>query len=287
MRIVQNPQECKTSETAIFWGVVGPKGETGPQGLRGLKGEKGDTGPQGPVGPQAQITLDAICTAIKDAGKPLPAFCQPTDETNIDGLITWYSFDGNANDLSGNGFHGAVHGASLTEDRFGNPNRAYAFWGIGSYIDGGSRTLTLPITVTLWFKSSLKNEVWHSLFGCNGFTYYNGVTIATNGDGRIRTRIGNDGNDLVSNSIVDGDNLWHFVAITRDQNNIATIYIDGLLENSNMASGPIDYSKPLYIGKSLQPDSWHEYFVGSIDDVRIYNRTLSAVEIHKLFSLND
>ncbi len=47
-----------------------------------------------------------------------------TPEASIptDGLITYYPFNGNANDASGNGNDGVVHGATLTEDRFGNPN---------------------------------------------------------------------------------------------------------------------------------------------------------------------
>jgi hypothetical protein len=46
------------------------------------------------------------------------------------GLVAHYPFNGNANDESGNGNHGTVHGAKLTQDRFGNPNSAYYFDGI-------------------------------------------------------------------------------------------------------------------------------------------------------------
>ncbi len=43
------------------------------------------------------------------------------------GLIAHYPFDGNANDVSGNGNHGEVHGATFTKDRFGNADSAYSF----------------------------------------------------------------------------------------------------------------------------------------------------------------
>ena len=50
------------------------------------------------------------------------------------GLAGWWPFSGNANDVSGNGNNGTVNGATLTTDRFGNPNAAYSFDGINDYI---------------------------------------------------------------------------------------------------------------------------------------------------------
>jgi hypothetical protein len=45
------------------------------------------------------------------------------------GLVAGYEFNGNANDVSGNGNNGVVNGATLTTDRFGNVGSAYAFDG--------------------------------------------------------------------------------------------------------------------------------------------------------------
>ena len=49
-------------------------------------------------------------------------------------LIAYYPFNGNANDESGNNNHGTVNGATLTTDRFSNPNNAYSFDGIDDFI---------------------------------------------------------------------------------------------------------------------------------------------------------
>jgi hypothetical protein len=49
-------------------------------------------------------------------------------------LIAHYPFDSNAMDVSGNGNHGVVLGATLTADRFGRENRAYYFDGEDDYI---------------------------------------------------------------------------------------------------------------------------------------------------------
>jgi hypothetical protein len=58
-----------------------------------------------------------------------------TAQVPTNGLVAWYPFTGNADDHSGNGFHGTVMGASLTEDRFGNAESAYDFDGLNDYID--------------------------------------------------------------------------------------------------------------------------------------------------------
>ncbi|MBK8582096.1 MAG: laminin G domain-containing protein [Flavobacteriales bacterium] len=50
-------------------------------------------------------------------------------------LIASYPFDGNANDVTGNGHDGTVYGAALAADRFGEPNSCYQFDGINDFID--------------------------------------------------------------------------------------------------------------------------------------------------------
>ena len=44
-------------------------------------------------------------------------------------VVAWYPFDGNASDMSGNGNHGTVNGATLTTNRHGQANMAYSFDG--------------------------------------------------------------------------------------------------------------------------------------------------------------
>jgi len=69
-----------------------------------------------------------------------------------DGLVAYYPFNGNANDESGNGNHGTVNGATLTDNRFGNPNSAYNFDGSNDYIDAPTNFGYTTFTVTAWIK---------------------------------------------------------------------------------------------------------------------------------------
>jgi hypothetical protein len=61
---------------------------------------------------------------------------QPCTKTDLpatlqNGLVGYWPFCGNANDVSGNGYNGTVNGATLTTDRFGVANKAYSFDGNG------------------------------------------------------------------------------------------------------------------------------------------------------------
>ena len=76
-----------------------------------------------------------------------------------DGLVAYYPFDGNANDASGNGNHGVVHGATPTTDRFGNANSAYGFNGDDcGYVEvpnsTGLQCITRAITISAWIRPS-------------------------------------------------------------------------------------------------------------------------------------
>ncbi len=73
----------------------------------------------------------------------------------INGLVAYYPFNGNADDESGNGNHGTVNGATLTEDRFLNPNSAYSFSGVNDFINcGNDDTFNLrnALTIAAWMK---------------------------------------------------------------------------------------------------------------------------------------
>lgn len=206
------------------------------------------------------------------------------------GLVAYYPFNGNANDESGNGHNGTIYGSTFTADRMGNQNSAYYFNGTATdYIDVGPLSISLPVTVAVWFNSTTRNDRWNTLVGWNitNHPIWDGIQIAANGDGKIRARIGTDP-DMISNSIIDGDGTWHCVVVTRNLNNERKLYIDGILEVSATDLASIGTTNNLYIGRSFQPDpEYNEHFRGTIDDVRIYSRVISDAEIQDLTNDQD
>lgn len=74
---------------------------------------------------------------------------------------------------------------------------------------------------------------------------------------------------------------WYHIACTYDGTS-ASIYVDGELQNSVSMSGLLRVStQHILIGANpTSPPS--SFFNGSIDDIRIWNRALSASEIQDL-----
>lgn len=197
-----------------------------------------------------------------------------------EGLVAYYPFNGNANDESGNGNNGAVNGATLTLDRFGNEDSAYSFDGLNDYIQLGiSNKLKMPaFTLATWAKTSYNGgnclyrwwnygQAWFvntSSFSL-GFHSSTGAYYSTSYKFPI-------------------DEDWHFLVGSFDGSTLK-LYKDGVLLTTNSNTAPIYYNAATgaFIGKNGSEN----YFNGKIDDFRIYNRALSEVEIQELFTIDD
>ena len=115
----------------------------------------------------------------------------------------------------------------------------------------------------------------------NGLEYWFGIS---NGDG-FGTAMANETGgreDIYSDrSITDTD--WHFFTITYDGSNIR-IYIDGVLDSTTSYSDNLLKStSSVYVGHTVQ---WDFVFNGYIDDIGLWNRSLSSEEVEKLYSTN-
>jgi len=83
-------------------------------------------------------------------------FCGITHAGLSDGLVAYYPFNGNANDESGNGHNGTVHGATLATDRLSHTNGAYYFDNVNDWIDLGPEANLFPnstFSVVIWIKA--------------------------------------------------------------------------------------------------------------------------------------
>jgi hypothetical protein len=213
-------------------------------------------------------------------------FCGIVNAGINDGLVAYYPFNGNANDESGNGNNGTVNGATLTNDRFGNANSAYYFDGINNTISIKNNQTLNPssaMSVAAWIKPAniTTNRYYEILRNDGGYllSFQENGTQLTFG---LRTISGNNIETDTPISAADyTDGQWHSIVGLYDGSNI-TIFKDGILIGSKSQTG---YIQVLGGGK-LSIGSWsdrYEFFNGHIDDVRIYNRALSASEIQQLY----
>ena len=76
---------------------------------------------------------------------------EPLPPSLREGLVAYYPFNGNARDESGNGHHGEVHGANLTDDRFGTLTNAITLNGVSDWVDATlDKDLAGPFSLSMW-----------------------------------------------------------------------------------------------------------------------------------------
>ncbi len=204
------------------------------------------------------------------------------------GLIAHYPFNGNANDVSGNNLHGVVNNAVLTSDRFSQPNAAYYFNGTNSFIqlpysptynfapqDSFSISVrVLPDQGNSWPAQALVvKSPYHPSYTLSLWNY--GAYIYN-----YKAMSGYAYNNIVNGStIFTGAPCWYNIVVTY-KNGIWFLYVDGVLESSDLTQskfilqdGP---ASKINFGK--KGDSDGDYYKGKMDDIRIYNRVLTAAE---------
>jgi uncharacterized protein YjdB len=243
----------------------------------------------------------ATITATSDYSASYGASCALTVTTGVptDGLMGEWLFASNAKDTSGFGNNGTVSGATLTSDRFEKASCAYSFDG-SNYIVIGD-----PVPSTLQIKNAITISAWiyatsypdsGSLWMIAGSQYdvdKSGASIfldgrenidGTNPSGHIHFQIGNGSWHVSNNNSTVSLNKWVHIVATRKANEAASIYMDGIAQDVTSIDwdGSINYTSYFAIGG--QKDYSNRYFQGKLDDVRIYNRALSASEIGKLYA---
>ncbi len=194
-----------------------------------------------------------------------------------------YPFNGNANDATGNGYNGTINGATLTTDRFGNPNSAYEFDGTNDWINTNSTFDYTNRTVSVWFTAeSLDGS------GINGRAVLNMDGNLTNGvclvhidDYQIRSRGGGNPSNFFSDSI--RANTWHhFVAVREPATTY--YYLDGNPIGSS-ASGNVNSASTPYGFMTIGTDRTRSraWFDGKIDDIKIFDCALDSAEVRNLY----
>jgi Concanavalin A-like lectin/glucanases superfamily/Bacterial Ig domain len=198
------------------------------------------------------------------------------------GLVAAYSFDEGVGaavaDASGNGNVGSVAGAAWTTD--GRHGGALSFDGVNDRVDvadSASLDLTAGMTLEAWLYPTSGGS-WRTVVlkeqGTSGLSYaLYAQTSAQGPSGHVQ--IGSNQPRARSAARLAA-NTWSHVAATHDGATVR-LYVNGVERASAAAAGTIAISaSPLRIGGNAV---WNEWFGGRIDDLRIYDRALSAAEI--------
>ena len=165
-------------------------------------------------------------------------------------LVGEYKFSGNTDDSSGNNYDGQTYGGpTLTQDRFGNSNKAYSLDGTDDYIHFDDNMLSEwnttngwiveSFSISFWAKSSVSTEEPIIAFGVhNNGNLYDSNSLYKGMITRFGTSIKMNSNNWPTYSNNSGfstsgkayDGNWHhYVLVWNYDTGYRQAYIDGSL----------------------------------------------------------
>ncbi len=201
---------------------------------------------------------------------------------NASGLVGYWPLDGNASDMSGNGNNGTLVNSPM--------------WTSGCKVggclsfNGTSSNASVNLSAALNSLITTSNQVSFSAWvrpnsqistQVVGWGYMNGVWIDGNGQIVGEINVNSTREDATPRYVIPSYGTWYYAAGTGDAiSGVTKLYINGVMVSSKT-----------YVPGSITSISGNPvigagngYFNGLIDDVRIYNRPLSAAEIQAMYN---
>ena len=200
------------------------------------------------------------------------------------GGVSWWRFEGDASDEIG-GNDGVVNGATLTSGKFG---QAYRFDGVDDYINCEDITsfiqLNQPWTVTGFV---LLNDLPLSLAGAFGFydtSDDTNILIGTSWSSGDKIKILSYDETPGEGSLLTKD-IWYYFGVTYDGSKIYA-YLEGELDYSVTPTSNNWQTATEFMISHVHRQGIDDWWNGTIDEVMIFNRSLSATEIQELYNLD-
>ena len=201
--------------------------------------------------------------------------------------VATYRLNGDATDLSGN-YNGTATSVTYVAGQFGD---AGSFNGTSSFID---TNYTMPSSSTysfsVWFKSN--SSARQALFGdiaSSGFGNTSRIILMIQNSGKFQFIIANGSSEWNEFTTVDStpyaDNNWHNIVLVISGTSVK-LYADGnttpIGDLTSSVSAGTDGTQSISLGKMGDENS--NYLNGSLDQVRIFNKAITAAEVTTLYN---
>ena len=213
------------------------------------------------------------------------------------GLVGYWTFDGKdvpngrANDVSGNGKHGnLISIATSTFYTQGKIGQGFRFDGVNDRVLISTvPTITQPYTVSIWFKFSILGTNKHILtFGSGNPT----PTVSITGSNLFEIDAASAGSfRTFCNKTFNASDLnkwWHVTYIVNSATDASQwkCYLNGIDVGTTNSNSSGTYMEPPSTNWTIgnYPGLSSRFWNGFLDDVRVYNRALSATEIRQLYN---
>ncbi len=208
------------------------------------------------------------------------------------GLVAYWPFTGNANDISGNGNNGIIYGATLATGHTGGGGDAYYFSssGCATYIQTNVNTTSIntngAMSLSFWVKrfgdGCLNPRIMEfgSCSTCAGQILIDWV----NSSSTLTIRHYLTATSFISYSyttVASGN--WYHIAYTNDGKN-GRFYLNGALMNTVVSPNIAQLAGNTAFGRMNH--SAFDAFNGYLDDIGLWSRALSSCEINNLYTGN-
>ena len=226
----------------------------------------------------SQTVYVAIGATVEDSAGNTITAANASFTTGIDSSLEgYYPFNGNAEDITSNGRNFTVYGnTSLTTGRDNSSNSAYYFDGNGDYLEYNTSIPSFTrYTITLWAKPDSTGTYEAMFASYNDASFGFQIDLDSSNNFHIRKASSNGGNITLSSATLGA---WTFIAFTYDGTD-SKCYINS--ESPVSDTGGTTEFNLFRMGRNRNGNT---YFKGSIDELRIYNRALSAIEIQAIYS---
>lgn len=206
---------------------------------------------------------------------------KPSASNLSTGLVGYWTFDGknlinNVTDSSGNGNNGILVSFPATSTVIvpGKVGQALTFNNNYVSVNDSASLRPSSLTISFWLYS-MSGDLEYLIFKdkSSNASYY----IQNNNGANMRFCTTGDTCVNMNNSGFIGN--WTYVTAVLD-GTTGYFYKNGVYNSQNSSMNSIDYTSPLklYLGYSSNAPT------AKMDDVRIYNRALSATEIQQLYN---
>jgi hypothetical protein len=262
----------------------------------------------------SEATVAALITQLNTAMEVF--MTREIQPVSAEYLIAQWLFNGDATDASGNGHDGELKSGhtnffeagsslvpALAPDRFGNAQSAY-------YFDKGAN-IEVPYSSQLNPSSELSISVWIKAESQPNNDYiisldrWIGYKLNLQSEDKlyytIRKQTDPDTWEFVcdddSNPFTVNADTWTHIAVSYDDAGIIKFFANGELvreiADRGVTGDLMKVTKNLVIGQQLptadylveEPDASDGYFKGTMDDLRLYNKSLTDAEALSLYTL--
>ena len=213
------------------------------------------------------------------------------------GLVGHWTFDGknmvsNVADSSATGLNGMLIGQTSTTTTIGRIGQALSFDGSNDYVQipngtaiGGLRN---NFSIGFWTRLDSTPASGDKAFIWPGETTDNGFHVRYSNQ-KINFTLKGVADYTTNASFFTSTGSWHHIGIVLDASNDAHFYKDGIFIETvaGATQGNVNSDDQYYLGAATNGGSNPSRFFldGDLDDFRIYNRTLTASEIKRLYGI--